>query len=425
MTTTGVRNRSEKLGLILAVIAGIVLFNSGLRFVFFGALLSTIMPAAGIVLIVAGLILGCAVLFGTIIYLRFRITGSLLILMASMWGIWVSGASYLGPILGTLSAILLLYNRKAEIHRRQAVTMLVVSLIVLAPLILSVNSQSSGYQYLTVDGIQRQYLIHVPASYDGSEEVPLLLALHGGGGDARNIQKSYGFDDVADAYGFIVLYPDGTGDMIYSLHTWNSGYIDAYASRNGIDDVAFLYELIMHLQTTYEINTSAIYMTGHSNGAMMAYRFGAEHPEMLAGIAPVSGAVGGQMTEESNLYLIPEPSHPLSIVHVHGLLDEQVLYEGGKGEKGFLADRVDFSVNESIAFWVNHNNCSYDPTIEMSTNGRIALWRYEGGLQNSEVLLMTLYHGNHSWLNMTSEVGAEEFLGTSLAEVLWILLAGL
>jgi len=425
MTTTVHQGDLEKAGLLLAAFSGIIHFINGMRFVFFGALLRSIMLAAGTIILLTGLILGCAVLVGILVYWKFKVTGALMILLASIWGILVSGAFYFGPILGVFSAALLLYAQKSQIHQRQAIAMLIIGSIILAPLFLSISNQSSGYQYLTVNGIQRQYLIHVPESYDGSEQVPLLIALHGGGGDARNIQKSYGFDEISEQYGFIVVYPDGTGDLRYSLHTWNSGYIDAYASRNGIDDVEFIFQLILHLESEYQINTSAIYMTGHSNGAMMTYRFGAEHPEMLRGIAPVSGAVGGQVTDDAEVYIIPEPSQSLSVVHVHGLLDEQVLYSGGKGEKGFLAERVDLSVNDSIAFWVEHNNCSGTPIIETSSDDRIALWRFVGGSQSTEVLLVTLFHGNHSWLNMTGEVAGEEFIGTSLSEMIWLLLVGL
>ncbi|TFG13739.1 hypothetical protein EU537_05640 [Candidatus Thorarchaeota archaeon] len=412
----------ERLGLILAFIAGFLLFINGLRFAVFGAMLATIMPVSGAILIIAGLFLGSAVLLSLFIYWKVGMLGAVAMLLSSAWGTLVVDYPYLAPVMGVVAALILLYNCGPAISKKQGITIVITVVLVLVPLFGVLASRSEGYRYLTVDGMQRQYLLHIPDSYDGSEPVPLLVALHGGGGDARNMKRSYGLDTVAERYGFIIAYPDGTGDLQYSLHTWNSGYADVYAFRNNVSDVEFLYDLIEQLIDAYNVNSSAVYMTGHSNGAMMTYRFAAEHAEMVSGIAPVSGSVGGKMTEDSELYVIPDPEHPLSVVHVHGKQDKQVLYEGGKGEKGFLVDRVDLSANDSVEFWVENNNCSSNPIIEMSPNGRIEIWRYADGIDDTQVLLVTLNEGSHAWANMSSEVSNEEFYGSSLAEMIWLLL---
>ncbi|TXT57946.1 MAG: conserved membrane protein of unknown function [Candidatus Thorarchaeota archaeon] len=415
VSSTGVN-----IGRIVALFGGVILITSGVRFTYFGLLLATIMPVTGVILAIVGMLSGVGVLLGILTYPRWNVTSIVLIIISSIWGIFVSTGIFLGPILGVGGGIILLLSKRMSIGKRKLITLFLTILILILPLLGIIRSQSEDFQYIMVGDTKRQYLIHIPESYNGSDAVPLLLALHGGGGSAKSMRNANGFDAVADKYNFILVYPDGTGDMSYQFHTWNSGYIDAYAFKNNIDDVLFLSTLIDELLDTYNVNKSRVYMTGHSNGAMMTYRFGAEHPDSLAAIAPVSGSIGGRMSEESNLYVIPSPSEPLSVIHIHGRLDEQVLYEGGKGEKGFLTDRVDLSVNDSIQFWINHNNCSNSPSLEKSDNERIELARFGSGEKNTEVALITLLYGSHAWSNMSAEIALEEFYATSLAELIWI-----
>ena len=128
--------------------------------------------------------------------------------------------------------------------------------------------------------------------------MPLVVVLHGGGGNAENIEEVTGFSEKADEEGFIVVYPDGSGRLDRYLLTWNAGFCCGYALENNIDDVGFIRALIEYLQEKYAINRNMIYVTGISNGGMMSYRLGAELSDIVAAIAPVAGSIGGQATEE-------------------------------------------------------------------------------------------------------------------------------
>jgi len=278
------------------------------------------------------------------------------------------------------------------------------------------------YSYITVDGIERQYLIYVPTSYTPGTDVPLLLALHGGSGNAKQFRDQTHFDSLAEAEGFIAVYPDGLGALPYSMHVWNSGYIGA-ALAQGTDDVTFLTELIADLKVKYSINASRVYMTGHSNGGMMTDRMAAEHPELFAAAAPVSSAVGGKATQDSPMYTIPTPTSSVSIVRVHGKQDLNVLYEGGYSQSGFnVGERYDVSVNASVTFWRDHNGCDLAPISSNSTDDLITIDRYLNGADNTEVALVTIHYENHFWENMNDAVRAEAFYGDSMSEMIWNLL---
>ena len=84
-----------------------------------------------------------------------------------------------------------------------------------------------------------------------------------------------GFTPKASAEGFIVVYPDGTSRRA-PLLTWNAGHCCGYAMEQRVDDVAFISALIEDLAARFPIDRKRIYVTGMSNGAMMAHRLGSE-----------------------------------------------------------------------------------------------------------------------------------------------------
>ena len=269
-----------------------------------------------------------------------------------------------------------------------------ISSILLITILLSLSGCINGEKSIIWKGKVRFYNIHIPDSYNGTIPVPLVIVLHGGGGNAKSIEEKTGFSDLSDDYGFIVVYPEGTGRFKHRFLTWNAGYCCGYALENDIDDIGFIRELIKTLEKRFNIDYDRIYVTGHSNGALLAYRIGAELSDIVAAIAPVAGSIGGYATNDSQLWVIPKPEHPVSVIAIHGLLDSHVPYNGGHGSNA-SGSRIDLSVNESINFWVEHNNCNSTPEIEK--NGNITIMRYTGGRNNTDVILYTIENGEHWW----------------------------
>src|SRR5690349_20487101 len=56
-------------------------------------------------------------------------------------------------------------------------------------------------------GRQRSYLLHVPQSAPAEQRLPLVLVLHGAGGDGARLVKSTGFTALAAPKGFLVSFP--------------------------------------------------------------------------------------------------------------------------------------------------------------------------------------------------------------------------
>ncbi len=180
------------------------------------------------------------------------------------------------------------------------------------------------------DGRERVYLIAAPTTAAERGRVPVVIVLHGGGGHAESAMRMTGFSDKAAAEGFIAVYPNGTSKRFADrLLTWNAGHCCGYAMERGIDDVGFISALIDELVAQGGADPARIYVTGLSNGAMMAHRLGRELPEKIAAIAPV---VGGLFGDEER------PAAPVAALMINGALDTSIPLEGGKTHGRFARD---------------------------------------------------------------------------------------
>jgi polyhydroxybutyrate depolymerase len=191
------------------------------------------------------------------------------------------------------------------------------------------------------DGVTREYLVHVPKSYHG-ERTPMLVALHGGGGDDdfQADDSKYGLISKSEDAGFIAVFPNGYSRFPSGiLATWNAGNCCGAAQKGNIDDVGFIREVIHRVERQAAIDPRRVFATGMSNGAMMSWRLACQAPEIRA-IAPVEG------TDNS---LSCKPSHPVAVIEFHSVDDPNVPFNGGGGVGPSHADFV--SVPATQAKW--------------------------------------------------------------------------
>ncbi|MGB5103777.1 MAG: PHB depolymerase family esterase [Steroidobacteraceae bacterium] len=267
-------------------------------------------------------------------------------------------------------------------------------MIVLASFMVSAAFAARGEeavprQTLTFGGSTRSYVVRAPLQLAASgPRVPLVLVLHGGGGNAANAEQMTGFTEKARKEGFIVVYPEGTGRLQNRLLTWNAGHCCGHAMRQQVDDVGFVSALLDKLVQSYPVDTGRIYATGMSNGGMMTHRLGIRLSNRLAAIAPVVATVFGDETQ---------PAHPVSALMINGMQDKNVPYAGGvPGGRG--ADAWDGSparpALEQAAFWATANGCAGGPLKD--DNGQRTLWRYPCPSGRTVELLLVKDNG-HAW----------------------------
>jgi len=260
---------------------------------------------------------------------------------------------------------------------------------------------------LTVGGLERSAIVHVPPQYDSAIPMPVVLAFHGGLANADNMVRFSGLSDKADEAGFIVVYPYGTGRLERML-TFNGGNCCGQAAANGVDDVEFTRRLLDEVANVCTIDTKRVFATGMSNGGIMAYRLASELSDRIAAIAPVGGSMG---TQECS------PTRPVSVIHFHGSADEFVPFDGGRG-KGLSGVRF-FSVPHSIAAWVAADGCGPTPVTtalpDAADDGTTATrTAYAAGRDGSEVVLITIEGGGHTWPGRDTRL---EALGKSTKDI--------
>lgn len=267
------------------------------------------------------------------------------------------------------------------------------------PIIPKETSISPGdyFRFIIFDWHIRTYRIHIPPSYDEASPMPLVLSFHGFTSNSMSNEIMTNLSKKADEEGFIAVYPNGATDVLFLMFCriflgrygryWNAGFCCGNAVKRDIDDVGFIKVLIENLQKNINIDSNRIYVTGMSNGGMMSHRLGAEFSDIIAAIAPVTGTIGGRYNN-GPLYIIPEPENPVSVIIFHGTKDPLVPYDGSTN---FI------SVNESVSFWVEHNNCDTTPQINISESGNIITRTYTNGSNNTEVVLYTIVDGGHEW----------------------------
>lgn len=243
---------------------------------------------------------------------------------------------------------------------------------------------------LTHDGVEREYILYVPDRVLRSKKkVPLVIMLHGGGGNGENGIKMSGFSVKAEKEGFIVASPDGSGRLKNKLKTWNFWHCCGYAMKNDTDDAGFISALIDTLKKSYPVDPRRIFVTGMSNGAMMSHRAGIQLSGKIAGIAPVVGTMFGDE---------PTARTPTPALIINGLLDDQVLYEGGQNNSRFKSAWDGTPMKPALwqsQYWAQINGCEPEPE-KKRYNNTVILYDYDCP-PGRDVRHLILEDGKHAW----------------------------
>ena len=200
----------------------------------------------------------------------------------------------------------------------------------------------------TIDPL-RPFVVNVAKSYDPAVAAPLLIVLHGYTGTGESMKKYVGLQSLADARGFLTVYPDGTKDGA-GAGFWNATVACCNFGAVDIDDSAYLASIIDAVSANYRVDPKRVYFLGHSNGGFMSYRMACEHADKVAAIVSIAGAANGQAG-------VCKPSEPVSVLQIHGTADPTIAYAGGS------IGRLSYpSAVESVTSWVGTNSCAARPT---------------------------------------------------------------
>jgi poly(3-hydroxybutyrate) depolymerase len=255
------------------------------------------------------------------------------------------------------------------------------------------------HKFIEYQGYKRDFAYYIPSSYDSLSNLPLVINLHGAGGNAWDeIGYTY-FKTIADRENFILLMPQAllgsfNGETYYQ---WNAHYIFPW------DDVSLLDYLIDFMFTKFNADLSKVYLSGMSNGGFMTFFTARPLQERLAAIAPISGLMS------TNVYLNYTLTRPVPLCYMHGTADPIVKIDGSP------------SATDIIALWTANNNCSspplvtYLPDLSTTDNSTVTLYQYYGGTPDSEIQYYKIEGGGHSIPG--NETGAN--MDINAYEVIW------
>ncbi len=212
----------------------------------------------------------------------------------------------------------------------------------------------------------RRYAMYVPP---GSATRPLLVAMHGGGGNARIQASSTLLSRLGAQQGVLIAYLEGSG----VIQTFNAGNCCGAAQTQNVDDVAFVSAVLTDVSSAFAVDANKIFATGFSNGGMMSHRLACALANRMSGIAAVGGA-SGQFDRDGNVYYACTPARPIRVLHLHATNDRNYPYAGGVGEG--LSNTNFYSVEATIADWRTRNNVTAQATIEAVTP-TTTCYRYE------------------------------------------------
>ena len=255
------------------------------------------------------------------------------------------------------------------------------------------NSEScysnNNAQTIIHDGINREYVLYIPNSYDGTSAVPLMLNFHGFGGSASDYMNYADMRSVAESDTFILAYPQGS--CLDGSSHWNACPTGG-DNKSDADDFGFVESMINEISSQYNIDMERIYAAGYSNGGMMAYGLANYKSDLIAAVASVSGVM---------LDCIGPTSHPMPVVHLHGTSDGVLPYNGGDGWN---------SAQSTLEHWINFNNTVLTPTVISDNN--IEHYVYDQGDSLVSVEHYKYIGGDHVWFNST-------FQGQNTSELVW------
>ena len=251
-------------------------------------------------------------------------------------------------------------------------------------------------------GLTRRYLLYVPKTYDRSKPTPLVISFHPAATWPAVEKNISGWNDLADQYAVIVVYPAGTGAFFGGLGP--GPQVFPMEPETLGRDVRFISDLIDQLKTEYNIDPDRVYVDGMSNGGAMAFALSCEISDRIAAV----GIVAGALPQSSDPCRDPKP---VPTVVFHGTADKLAPYRGGTSP---IAPQPFANIPDWTARVAQRNQCTGDAIDSLVAPG-VRRLLYTNCAQNAEVILYTIEGGGHTWPG--SKPVAEWWAGRTTSEI--------
>jgi len=247
---------------------------------------------------------------------------------------------------------------------------------------------------LTLNGLDRKYLIHLPPNYNSLTSFPVIFALHGGGGNYHGTVGQYNLNALADKNNFIVVYPDAMNK------SWSMKGISSKVKGNteDIDDVHFISVLIDTLAANYKGNAGRIFCTGISRGGIFSLFLAAKLSSRIKAIAPVCASIPRSIINDYRF------THPIPVLMINSTADPLISYTGGQGKIGNAIEKDEYDmlpVEDLVKKITKLNNCNSTAEVynlpDVNTADGCTAVQYTYSCNNVQVKFVKVINGGHTW----------------------------
>jgi polyhydroxybutyrate depolymerase len=255
------------------------------------------------------------------------------------------------------------------------------------------TAATAGMHDVTIQagGMARTFHVYVPAKYVAAPSTPdtLVFVFHGytqvaTGGGFTSIEYISQMDPVADAQGFLLVYPEGY------MNSWNAGRCCGAAISSNVDDLGFFDAMLAWIESKYCVDPKRVYAAGLSNGGFFSNRLACERASVVAAIGPVAGP----------LDITPcNPTRPVPMFEVHGTSDPIVFFDGGSSSQAL-------PVEQAVSTWEGLDKCTDPMPATVYTNNSATCTEETMCTGGSAVELCVITGGGHQWPG-----GKNDFLG--------------
>ena len=213
----------------------------------------------------------------------------------------------------------------------------IVLLLLLVFLTLSFSHKSGAAKP------SRPFTISLPANYTKTISSPLIILLPGYSKDNTYLKKEL-FPSTLSQGNYIIVTPLATKDRIGNFF-WNTHAACCNFFHSSVNDIAYLTQLTNYLKSNYQVDSSHIYLLGHSNGGFMALTMACQRTKLYAAIISIAGA---NNIDQS----LCKTAKPPSLLLIHGTKDEVISYQGGD-----LQGTLYPSAPLTLKYWLNKEQC--------------------------------------------------------------------
>jgi len=279
--------------------------------------------------------------------------------------------------------------------RTRHLSTIVFATLAIVGAVSTVSSASAGTRALapgdhtfnlTVQGIHRSFILHVPPG-PAAVQRPLVLVYHGSRASAQGTIGVTNFVGESNKNGELVAFLQGVNDH------WNE-YSGVFRG-GGINDVTYTLDVIRVIEAKVPFDHARIVASGFSNGALMVESLGCQLATTIAMVVPVEGQLTTSMVKRCR------PARAISVYEIHGTADATIAYGGG-GILGAL------SAPKSAAKWASYDHCATRPATTKPNRG-MEITTYTKCRGSVKVMLRTIIGGVHRWTPGIGEIVAAAF----------------